>query len=397
MQNRKIFLVTDTYWPIQGGVEEAVRTIAGALPPPFEPVILTHAGPRVYGRSLFAGAAPLPFGDYTDPAGRGVIPLLPGAAGRLWLLALHAWDLPGMKGKNAPRVFDALYRFYRKAYLSRLMNCISKASAVHCFSTGYLARCTAEACAKLGIPLILSPAIHFGRWGDSPGQVAAYAAADAIICPTEHFKRRFLDLKATLSGDVEIIPPVIREQDAAPVPPRGVSLSRPFVLFLGRRETHKGIPMLLDVLSTTGSKMQLVTAGPAGGHPLRHESVIDLGEVAEPVKQWLLSNCALLCVPSADESFGMVYAEAMRCGKPVVALDIPPLRELVENGVSGFLVAPGDTKALAGAIMSLLEDTALQTSMGRAARNRFEVHYAGDTSMGKIVALYNRVITRKTK
>jgi glycosyltransferase involved in cell wall biosynthesis len=394
MQNHTILLITDTYWPIQGGVEEAVRTIASALPPPFEPVIVTHAGPRSYGRSLFANAAPLPFSGYADPAGRRVVPLLPSATGRVWLLALRAWDLPGIREKHAPRIFDLLYWFYRKAYLSNLLNCISKASAVHCFSTGYLSRCTAEACVRLAVPLIQNPYIHFGKWGDSPGQCAAYAAGDAVICPTAHFKKQFHDLMGTRCRNVEIVPPVIREPDGAPVPP-AVAIAERFVLFLGRREPHKGIKMLLDALSTIKIDIQIVAAGPASEQPMRHDRVLDLGLVEEPVKQWLLDNCAFLCVPSEDETFGMVYAEAMRSGKPVVAIGIPALCELVEDGVTGLLVPPGNSAALAAAITRIIADPELRKRMGEAARKRFEEKYAGKKSMGRIVALYYQVLSKK--
>jgi glycosyltransferase involved in cell wall biosynthesis len=393
MQNPKIFLITDTYWPIQGGVEETVRTLAAGLPSPLEPVIVTHAGPRSYGRSLHGFSAPRPFAEYLDPAGRRVMPLLPGGAGRLWLFALRAWDLPGIREKSAQRSFDALYRFYRKAYFSKIVNCLKSASVVHCFSTGYLTRCTSEACTRLDVPLVLTPAIHFDSWGDSPRQIAAYATADAIICPTGHFRQQLLDRMSPRHTETVVIPPFIREPAAAGHAPEGIDIPKPFVLFLGRREPYKGLGTLLDALPLAGRPVDLVIAGPERGPRIRRERVIDLGEVDGQVKQWLLANCALFCVPSENESFGMVYAEAMQSGKPVVALSVPALRELVEDGVTGLLVPPGNTGALAAAITRIVSDHELQARMGEAARERFEENYAGKKSMEKIVAVYKRVLS----
>jgi glycosyltransferase involved in cell wall biosynthesis len=397
MDTLNIVLMSDTYWPIRGGVEETIRTLAAGLRPPFDPVIVTHAGPQPYGRTLFRNTAPLPFTEYADPAGRRVIPLLPGVVGRSALLALLVWDLPVLKGKNAPPMFDMLYGFYRKAYRAEISDLVKNASLVHCFSTGYLARCTAEACADNGVPLVLTPAIHFGGWGDSPGQIAAYASADAIICPTGYFKKQLLALTGSTRAAIEIIPPFIREPVVETAPPPGVAITEPFILFLGRREHYKGMGMLLDALSMTGCPAELVIAGPADGPPVRQKGVIDLGEVPEPVKQWLLDNCAFFCVPSGNESFGMVYAEAMQSGKPVVALDIPVMRELVEQGVSGLLVPPGDNAALASAVTTVLSDKDLQMRMGKAAGKRFEERYAGRKSMEKIVEIYKLVIAKKER
>lgn len=73
---------------------------------------------------------------------------------------------------------------------------------------------------------------------------------------------------------------------------------------------------------------------------------------------------------SIDEGFGMVIAEAMKCGLPVVAMDLPVLRELVEDGVNGFVVPQGRPEEMAEAVARLARDPWLRESMGRAARER---------------------------
>jgi glycosyltransferase involved in cell wall biosynthesis len=90
----------------------------------------------------------------------------------------------------------------------------------------------------------------------------------------------------------------------------------------------------------------------------------------------LLANADLLVAPSVPTSGGkregipVVLMEAMSCGLPVVASRLSGIPELVEDGVSGILVAPGDPSAVASAIRRLADDPALRARMGAAARAR---------------------------
>lgn len=80
--------------------------------------------------------------------------------------------------------------------------------------------------------------------------------------------------------------------------------------------------------------------------------------------------------PSLIEPFGMATLEAMACGLPVVASDTGGLSDLVEEGVNGLLVPPGDSEALARALRSLIADRDLRHRMGRASRVRAETTFA---------------------
>jgi glycosyltransferase involved in cell wall biosynthesis len=84
---------------------------------------------------------------------------------------------------------------------------------------------------------------------------------------------------------------------------------------------------------------------------------------------WEAVDIAL--VPSTEpEPFGMVAIEAMRAGKPVVASAHGGLVEIVEEGVTGFLVPPSDSPALTAAIVKLAEDSELRQRFGEAGRAR---------------------------
>jgi glycosyltransferase involved in cell wall biosynthesis len=90
------------------------------------------------------------------------------------------------------------------------------------------------------------------------------------------------------------------------------------------------------------------------------------GHVDSPHEQWLHAD--LYVQPSRAETFGIGVAEAMCLGLPVVATRVGGLPELVDDGVTGQLVAPEDPEALAHAIADVLDDPERAATMGRAGR-----------------------------
>ena len=105
--------------------------------------------------------------------------------------------------------------------------------------------------------------------------------------------------------------------------------------------------------------------------------ILNLDDLPEEDKQDALAACDLLCVPSEGESFGMVYFEAWAYEKPVVALDLPVLRESV-GATDGGLLVKSTPCEIAQGISKLLENPALRTAMGLngkklAARHKWSV------------------------
>ena len=104
-----------------------------------------------------------------------------------------------------------------------------------------------------------------------------------------------------------------------------------------------------------------------------------VGSVADVPAFW--RRCDIGLVPSDSlESFSMTTLEAMACAKPLVASRIGAIPELVLDGVTGTLVAPGDAEALARAVIAYVEAPDLRHAHGTAARSRAASHFALDDS-----------------
>lgn len=169
------------------------------------------------------------------------------------------------------------------------------------------------------------------------------------------------------------------------VPPDPRALARPLtwpagtrrVLFVGRLDQQKGVDVLWRALEKLGPGAHALVAGAAvladdtAAQLPRNATLV--GWVGPGELETLFAQAELLVVPSRWEGFGLVAAEAMRSGLPVVASAVGGLSEVVEHGVTGLLVEPGSPEALADAISSLT--AADLARMGRAGRERVQAHF----------------------
>ncbi len=112
--------------------------------------------------------------------------------------------------------------------------------------------------------------------------------------------------------------------------------------------------------------------------------------IEDLVKQYGRAEVAV--VPSLYEGFGLPAAEAMSCGLPVVATTAGALPEVVEDGKNGILVAPRDSRALAGAIKRLLKDDHLRKTMGEEGRRRVVRQFDWREAARKTIEVYREVL-----
>jgi glycosyltransferase involved in cell wall biosynthesis len=150
------------------------------------------------------------------------------------------------------------------------------------------------------------------------------------------------------------------------------------LLFVGRLAAVKGLPVLLDAL--TGLKdTQLTVIGDGPDRTALEAQARGLGladrvdfvgyksqsEVAEA-----LQSHDVFVLPSFAEGVPVVLMEAMAAARPVLTTRIAGVPELVEDGVSGRLVAPGNAEELAAVLQDLCADTDMQVSMGQKGREK---------------------------
>jgi glycosyltransferase involved in cell wall biosynthesis len=121
------------------------------------------------------------------------------------------------------------------------------------------------------------------------------------------------------------------------------------------------------------------------------ERVTFLG-AREDIPELLASLDVLVHTPTAPEPFGRVLAEAMAVGRPVVAARCGGIPEVVEDGVTGFLVPSGNVGAFAAAVVRLLEDPALCRRLGSAGRRRAEARFGIEAHAASVLEVYRAVL-----
>ena len=175
------------------------------------------------------------------------------------------------------------------------------------------------------------------------------------------------------------------------------------VLFVGNSEDrNKGIRYLLEALRLLRSQvpfhLRVVHRPGSHGAPRLVQQFGLHGRVSfmeglsteELVHQY--NRAQILVSPSLYEGFGLPAAEAQACGTPIVATTAGALSEIVEDGVTGVLVPPGDIGALARAIQSLLEDPARCRSMGDAGARRIRERFSWERTAEETLSLYEEVL-----
>jgi glycogen synthase len=153
------------------------------------------------------------------------------------------------------------------------------------------------------------------------------------------------------------------------------------VFYTGRLSPEKGIAEL--AAATEG--MNLVVCGDG---PLRELVPHTNGFVPRDELHRRFSRAAVVVCPSISEGFGVVCAEAMAHGKPVVASAVGGLKGLVDHEVTGLLVPPGDVGALRAAIQRLLDDHELRMRLGAAAREKVTAMCGWDSVTSRTLDAY---------
>ena len=218
--------------------------------------------------------------------------------------------------------------------------------------------------------------------------------ADVVLADSQAVADRLDGLEAHVVGcPVELDPPDVEP----PWVTRGDSGD--IVGFVGRLEPRKGPLDLVEAAplirtARPAARVVLVGDDPFGADPGYTEMVRSSSEVER--YGWvdgaagLMRHLDVLVLPSREEPFGTVLAEAMAVGTPVVATRVGGLAEVVDDGVTGLLVEPGRPEELAQAVVRVLERRA---QMGEAARAHAR-QFGADAYAERVAALLQQTDRR---
>jgi glycosyltransferase involved in cell wall biosynthesis len=190
--------------------------------------------------------------------------------------------------------------------------------------------------------------------------------------------------------------------------PRPPLAETPVVAFVGRLFRKKGVDVLLRAMAAVrkavpDAQLRIVGEGPERAAlerltrelSLPAESVSFHGFVRRENLDALLGDGWLQVVPSVyEEPFGVVTIEAMMRGTAVIASSTGGPSEVVREGKTGFLVPPGDSAALAEAMIRVLSDRALAERLGAAGYAEALREFTESASIDRLLALYQTTVER---
>ena len=203
----------------------------------------------------------------------------------------------------------------------------------------------------------------------------------------------------------------------------GISTDAPVVLMIGNVQDVKGHYLLVDaaqsIIKLRPDTTFVIVAGSVGPEYARSwkgrvKSVLRLpfdamAQLKQRIdrlgisRQFLFTGFRqdipeivtaadiVVVLPQAPEGFGRPLIEAMAAGKPVVATDIGPTREILGDQ-TGILIPAGDADALASALVTLIGDVAQREQLGRAGRERVAHHFTMESHVAQVTSIYQKVL-----
>jgi glycosyltransferase involved in cell wall biosynthesis len=357
--------------PIDGGVARHVSDLAAGLAE--RGCEVTVCGPALPAREI-------PYGERVDHI-RLDLPrvIAPGAD------AMALWGLARAVRDRRPDIVHA-----------------------HSSKAGAVARL--ERALNFRTPLVYTPHLYsFASSFAGARERFAYREVERALAPLASRTVCVCEAEARLArmvgpaGRVRVVYNGVEPASTRSIDPRIAQLSQigPVICAIAMLQRRKGIETLIDATPRVlahhpSAQVAIWGDGPALG-ALRTQAaelgVIDavhfLGLSTDPLAA--LRGAAVFVHPSRAEAFPYAILEAMSVGMPIVASDVGGVAEALVDGESGLLVAAGQREALAQALVDILGDADRRTSIGSAARSRFERHFTLQTMLDGLTSVYGEI------
>lgn len=246
-------------------------------------------------------------------------------------------------------------------------------------------------------------------------EASIIGCTDAICVSCTEEERQFRSLYGTPPGTIEIVAPGVEHAFFAPGEKRGARHALrlpndvPVMLFVGRIQPLKGLDVAVETLARLADRRaRLVVVGGASGNEgetevVRIRSLIESLGVADrvdfvaPQAHHILSTyyraADVVIVPSRSESFGLVALEAAACGVPVVASGVGGLITIVDDGVTGHLVADRSPDVFASHVDRILANPIDAAAMGARAADKAR-RYTWSFAAARLRRAYSDVTSR---
>lgn len=228
-------------------------------------------------------------------------------------------------------------------------------------------------------------------------QSIVHHAADTIMVPSESVARTAQERCGIPRKKIVVIPNAVEIVEPAGLrlrfsedPPRGQRVG-----FLGRLDPIKRVPDLIRAMRFLDppARLDIFGQGPQRADLERmiiaegmSDRIFLRGVVADPKEA--LAQMDLLVLPSAAEGFGLVLIEAMNAGVPVIATDVPGIRDVVRDQVTGILVPVESPSAIASAVSRIWKEPTLASGLVTAARQEVASRFSWDV----VLPLYERLL-----
>ena len=218
------------------------------------------------------------------------------------------------------------------------------------------------------------PLRRLERWALSTSDVTAIS---------QHTIDRFKAANPGLQSiEISVCHPGLPAKSGAAPAARTPSPTALIVARMSAAERYKGHDALLDIwpqVVKQHPEAVLTVAGDGDDRPRLEEkartlglerSVTFIGRIPDNALAGLYARSRFFVMPSRDEGFGLVFLEAMRAAKPCIG-GVGAASEIIEEGVTGFVIEAGDREALLAAMLRLYGDDAECARLGAAGRERF--------------------------
>jgi glycosyltransferase involved in cell wall biosynthesis len=223
--------------------------------------------------------------------------------------------------------------------------------------------------------------------------------ADAVVCVSRFTQQQVvqtygrLDTVLIFDGidtDVFVPTPNLARRDDA-LPPTDARIR---LLFAGNRTRRKGFDLLPRILDRLPDDYVLYyTSGFQGRESTPpHPRMVPIGAPDRAALVAAYQSCDILLFPSRLEGFGIVPAEALACGRPVVTTNASALPEVVDDGQNGFLVARNDVAGYARAVQTLGDDAVLRRQFGLHGREKVVQHFGYGPLAAGFLHTYERLV-----